>query len=344
MDEMHLCFTPADATPGVIYNVCFHYDENDYEYTQLWVSFDYGKNWILREENSANHIDYYISNIKGLIYRTADAGIQKGTYRSYNYAENFTLIDNKKISAWETGFEECEFFSLIGRGFYHTYDCYENYNNITIDQEYVFGSVPGVSPDVYRGGLPGEVYVSSGFFDPDMESHIIYKVSFSADTGHTFRHVYVSESYYRGDMPPRFMSDREPGVFYITRHYEIEDHNPWGWHTKVCIEYYRDYGETHVATYCHDLTKAYKPGNNIEELTMNNEQLTIYPNPTTGEFKIQNSKFKIQGVEVFDVMSRRQKAESRKQDAVDISGLHSGIYFVKITTEKGVVMRKVVKV
>jgi hypothetical protein len=61
------------------------------------------------------------------------------------------------------------------------------------------------------------------------------------------------------------MSDREPGVFYIIKRYEVEDFNPWGHHTKVCIEYYRDYGETLVATYCHDLTKDY--GNTCKAVT-----------------------------------------------------------------------------
>ncbi|MCL1850878.1 MAG: hypothetical protein FWF70_05700 [Bacteroidetes bacterium] len=40
-----------------------------------------------------------------------------------------------------------------------------------------------------------------------------------------------------------------------------------------------------------DVTANFTTG--IEELTMNNEQLTIYPNPTSGEFKIQNLKFKV---------------------------------------------------
>ncbi|MCL2289735.1 MAG: T9SS type A sorting domain-containing protein, partial [Bacteroidetes bacterium] len=38
---------------------------------------------------------------------------------------------------------------------------------------------------------------------------------------------------------------------------QVEDFNPWGEYYKICIEYYRDYGETLVATYCHDLHKNY---------------------------------------------------------------------------------------
>jgi len=56
----------ADATPGVVYTK--HLYANNGFYTSLWVSFDYGKNWIFQEENSGqNH--YYPANFEGLIYR-----------------------------------------------------------------------------------------------------------------------------------------------------------------------------------------------------------------------------------------------------------------------------------
>jgi hypothetical protein len=241
----------ADVTSGVLYNKQVVHKSDGYPYTQLWVSLDYGKNWIFREENIGSK-NYFSANFDGLIYR---AGTD-GTFKSTNYAETFSLIHVQQFAAHETGLKECEFFSLIGRGFYHTLDCYQNYINITIDEEYVFGQISGIFPDVYRGGKAGEVYVSSMFPDPGYK--VTYKVSFSSDTGHTFRHVFVSESF---DMvythPPLFISDREPGVFYIIRSYEVEDTNPLGWHTKLCVEHYKDYGETLVNIYCHDITKYY---------------------------------------------------------------------------------------
>jgi hypothetical protein len=132
---------------------------------------------------------------------------------------------------------------------YFTENFYQTFTELLIDSQFVFGEICGFFPDVYRGGKVGEVYVSSWFLDGT------FKVSFSADTGHTFRHVYVEKKYCYEDALPIFMSDREPGIFYIARFYEIEDFNPWGWHKKVCVEYYRDYGETLVATYCHDITR-----------------------------------------------------------------------------------------
>ncbi|MCL2289978.1 MAG: T9SS type A sorting domain-containing protein [Bacteroidetes bacterium] len=327
----------ADATTGVIYNKDT-YSKNNYSHTALWVSFDHGENWMFREENSG-YKDYFSANVKGLIYRAASAGTNIGTYNSYDYANTFTLINNQKISARETGFEECDFFSLIGHGFYHTFDCFQNYTNLTIDEEYVFGQMSGLFPDVYRGGLPGEVYISSWF--PDWS----YKVSFSADTGHTFRHVYICENcspFTTERVVTSFMSDRESGVFYIIKSSEIEDITPWGWHTKVCVEHYKDYGETLVDIYCHEITKDYKNEIGIKEVKELKE-IILFPNPTTGELRVTNYELQIEGIEIFDLFGRKHSAGSIMQNRIDMSDLQAGIYFVRIQTEKGVITKKIIK-
>ena len=59
---MHPMVILTDATPGVVYN------KVSLSKTKLWISFDYGKNWILREENSGSK-KYYSSNFEGLIHR-----------------------------------------------------------------------------------------------------------------------------------------------------------------------------------------------------------------------------------------------------------------------------------
>jgi len=329
------------------------------------------------------------------------------------------------------------------------------------------------------------------------------------------------------------MSDREPGVFYILNLLQEEDVNPGGFHVKLCVYYYRDYGETLVDIYCHDINKNYaietceavtdltseKPENNTvfltwtapdsdltvegyriyrnhklltqqlimdtyyldenldfgvyeynilvyyttgcisetsnfvsesveeetcepvtdltsekindnnillhwtepesdlvvegynvfrneqlitEELTINVsyldenlqngdydyyvvthytngcvsdtsnhieekielgvkgvkglEGVILFPNPTTGELRIENEELRIENVEIFDVYGRKEsfgyaqlpKAEGRKEKGegsmvLDISELRSGIYFLKITTETGIITKKVIK-
>ena len=81
-----------------------------------------------------------------------------------------------------------------------------------------------------------------------------------------------------------------------------------------------------------------------------NEQgnITIYPNPTTGELIIDNGELTINSVEVFDVFGRKLKGKGGKEQGggkiqLDISDLSAGIYFVKIRTETGEVVKKVVK-
>jgi hypothetical protein len=84
-------------------------------------------------------------------------------------------------------------------------------------------------------------------------------------------------------------------------------------------------------------------------LTPEEKDFKIYPNPTTGEFKVESLKFKVEGVKVFDVYGRKQKATlpSVSTDgtewSLDLSNLSAGIYFVKIITEKREVIRKVIK-
>jgi hypothetical protein len=138
------------------------------------------------------------------------------------------------------------------------------------------------------------------------------------------------------------MSDREPGVFYIIHRYEIEVFNPRGWYNKYCIEYYRDYGETLVDTYCHDITKDYKNGVGVKEIE-EIERIVVYPNPTTGELRIMSYELRINNIEVFDIVGKNQKSEIRRQNEIDISDLSAGIYFVRVTTEKGTTTKIIIK-
>jgi hypothetical protein len=89
-------------------------------------------------------------------------------------------------------------------------------------------------------------------------------------------------------------------------------------------------------------------------LTPEEKDFKIYPNPTTGEFKVESLKFKVEGVEVFDIYGRNvgakfpsNKLEGWQPQAdgvvLDISHLSAGIYFIKIITEQGEVVKKVVK-
>ena len=420
---MQPAYILADATTGVLYARRV-YEKNWYDYTQLWVSFDYGKNWVFREENIGSN-GYFVVNVEGLMYKS-----ENGTFKSTDFSETFLYLKAGNFHTFsECGIEEEEVFAIIGRSLLHTCDLYQTGNVLTIGEEYASSALTGFFPDVYRGGLEGEVYIHSWF--PGHK----FRASFSADTGYTFRHVYVNDTYqWQYNVFDKnqllFMSDREPGVFYILHLNEVKDTNPWGWHLELCIEYYRDYGATLVDIYCHDVNKNYgiehcatvndlsseiindnavlltwtEPENdgNVEgyrvfrnhklvtepmltktfyvdenlsvgeyeynvltyytngciseisnvvtetiELGVRafDDGIVVYPNPTTGELRVTSYELQVTEVEVFDVYGRKLSHISNftSQIEINISHLYTGLYLIKITTEKGITTKKIIK-
>jgi hypothetical protein len=77
------------------------------------------------------------------------------------------------------------------------------------------------------------------------------------------------------------------------------------------------------------------------------ENITIYPNPTTGELIIVSVDVKIDKIEVLDfigkVVSSHPLINNSTYQKINISHLDSGIYFIKISTDTGEAVRKVVK-
>jgi len=76
-------------------------------------------------------------------------------------------------------------------------------------------------------------------------------------------------------------------------------------------------------------------------------QLQIYPNPTTGKLSVVSVQLSVESIEIFDVYGRNVASHhfiiSSSNHLINISHLSAGVYFVKIRTEAGEVVRKVVK-
>ena len=90
-----------------------------------------------------------------------------------------------------------------------------------------------------------------------------------------------------------------------------------------------------------ELTANFEEGVGIEHLELT--ALKIYPNPTTGELKIE-SGLRIDNVVIYDIFGKIQNIENMKAEGViDISHLSAGVYFVEISTEVGEVTKKVLK-
>jgi len=74
------------------------------------------------------------------------------------------------------------------------------------------------------------------------------------------------------------------------------------------------------------------------------EKISIYPNPTTGELTIENGEWRINSVEVFDVFGRKLSKniiENIKSETfINIAPFNPGIYFVKISTDAGEIVKR----
>jgi hypothetical protein len=85
-----------------------------------------------------------------------------------------------------------------------------------------------------------------------------------------------------------------------------------------------------------------------------NEQFTVYPNPTDGQLIIDNGELKIENVEVFNITGQSVYSSTCPlspagggrgwfSSTLNISNLPTGIYFIRIQTENGVITKKVIK-
>ena len=73
-------------------------------------------------------------------------------------------------------------------------------------------------------------------------------------------------------------------------------------------------------------------------------KVEIYPNPVNDKLYIE-TQTQILTIEIYDVYGRRQQLSSvsHQPSVIDVADLKSGIYFVKINTEKGNIVKRIIK-
>ena len=85
-------------------------------------------------------------------------------------------------------------------------------------------------------------------------------------------------------------------------------------------------------------------GENINELK---DSFYLYPNPVNDKLYIETqTQTQTLTIEIYDIYGRLQDYKTiRLQDnvAIDVENLKSGIYFVKINTEKGNIVKRIIK-
>jgi len=85
----------------------------------------------------------------------------------------------------------------------------------------------------------------------------------------------------------------------------------------------------------------------IDEVSNKEDLITVFPNPATNTITIEFPKAVVSNIAIYNLLGEEvYSTTNNKQQTtnnIDVSALPSGVYFIKATTEKGVVVRKFIK-
>ena len=82
----------------------------------------------------------------------------------------------------------------------------------------------------------------------------------------------------------------------------------------------------------------------IEQVTSNNEQVTVYPNPATNSFQVEFMGSGEKLMQVYDVNGKLVLSQTihNGKATIDVSSLTNGIYNISISSNEGVINKRVV--
>jgi len=79
---------------------------------------------------------------------------------------------------------------------------------------------------------------------------------------------------------------------------------------------------------------------------VNDNGISVYPNPCKGVVNIDNSNYEINSIKVFDLTGRvlyyRDKIKDTNKTAIDLSGLNAGLYFLEIGSRSNVFIKRII--
>lgn len=122
---------------------------------------------------------------------------------------------------------------------------------------------------------------------------------------------------------------------------------------KLLDVYFRDSSHGWIVGYNGTILK-YNGGSSVEQYENKKDIIELYPNPTTGIVKIKNEELKIKNISVFDIYGREvlktevgsssnsEALEGGQETEVDLYSQPKGIYIIKVQTEKGNFVDKVI--
>ena len=82
----------------------------------------------------------------------------------------------------------------------------------------------------------------------------------------------------------------------------------------------------------------------IEQSTQLDQQISIFPNPSSDNIQLQiHKEIKIEKIELLDISGRLIRSYLYDFQVLDINYLPEGLYYIKIGTDKGIISKKLIK-
>lgn len=82
---------------------------------------------------------------------------------------------------------------------------------------------------------------------------------------------------------------------------------------------------------------------NLGIIDLLKQKVQIYPNPVKSEFYIESKDLILKSIQIYDLMGRLVLEEKELFNLINISSLESGMLFVKINTDQGSLIKKIIK-
>ena len=131
------------------------------------------------------------------------------------------------------------------------------------------------------------------------------------------------------------------GNYHSSQDYPLTEWSNWVEGEKTYIEIEAVYENNMKSV---RIAKILSTEENIFDIEANN--INIYPNPVSDRLYIETLTQTLTQIEIYDVYGRLQDYKTTRLQgnvAIDVENLKSGIYFVKINTEKGNIVKRIIK-
>ena len=99
------------------------------------------------------------------------------------------------------------------------------------------------------------------------------------------------------------------------------------------VDHIHSFSTTSTAVMAHIISS------NLNEL---NEKISIYPNPSNGKLFISTSEL-IKSIKVTNIIGKEIYSNNNfNNNSIDLINLNNGVYFIKLSTEKGTITKKII--